>query len=218
MLRLPRLAARDTQYTDTRDSRRRIRQRGDRLMSRSSQSRTEQNRLGGPSFHDERAGEPSRPVGGQPNRLATIGFVNRSRPLSFKFDGKSYRGFPGDTLASALLAAGVDRRAVLQISSAAGILTAGSEEPNALVELRSGARREPKRARPWRNSTRGLRRKARTVGHPRLRLRGDKLLVLAVLRRRLLLQNLYVAGIILGEALRAGDPARRRPRQRQPGA
>ena len=113
-------------------------------MSRSSQSRTERNRLGGLSFHGERAGEPSRPVGGQPNRLAIIGFVNRSRPLSFKFDGKSYGGFLGDTLASALLAAGkkiVGRS--FKYHRPRGVLTAGSEEPNALVELRSGARCEP---------------------------------------------------------------------------
>jgi sarcosine oxidase subunit alpha len=79
----------------------------------------------------------------QPNRLAETGLIDRSRPLSFQFDGKSYTGFAGDTLASALLAAGV--RLVgrsFKYHRPRGILTAGSEEPNALVELRSGARRE----------------------------------------------------------------------------
>jgi sarcosine oxidase subunit alpha len=63
--------------------------------------------------------------------------------LSFQFDGRRYTGFDGDTLASALLAAGV--RLVgrsFKYHRPRGILTAGSEEPNALVELRSGARRE----------------------------------------------------------------------------
>jgi len=53
-------------------------------------------------------------------------------------------GFSGDTLASALVANGV--RLVgrsFKYHRPRGILTAGSEEPNALVELRTGARREP---------------------------------------------------------------------------
>jgi sarcosine oxidase subunit alpha len=79
----------------------------------------------------------------QPNRLAGTGSVDRGRPLSFQFDGRSFTGFSGDTLASALLAAGV--RLVgrsFKYHRPRGILTAGSEEPNALVELRIGARRE----------------------------------------------------------------------------
>src|SRR5262249_20660909 len=53
-------------------------------------------------------------------------------------------GFAGDTLASALLAAGhwlVARS--FKYHRPRGIFSAGSEEPNALVELRAGARREP---------------------------------------------------------------------------
>src|SRR5688500_4814420 len=53
-------------------------------------------------------------------------------------------GYAGDTLASALLANGV--RLVgrsFKYHRPRGILSAGPEEPNALVELRSGARREP---------------------------------------------------------------------------
>jgi methylglutamate dehydrogenase subunit C len=79
----------------------------------------------------------------QPNRIAAAGLVDRNRLLSFFFDGRRYAGFAGDTLASALLAAGV--RLVgrsFKYHRPRGILTAGSEEPNALVELRSGARRE----------------------------------------------------------------------------
>ncbi len=79
----------------------------------------------------------------QPFRLLAGGNIER-RPLSFGFDGKQYQGFVGDTLASALLANGV--RLVgrsFKYHRARGILSAGAEEPNALVELREGARREP---------------------------------------------------------------------------
>jgi heterotetrameric sarcosine oxidase alpha subunit len=72
------------------------------------------------------------------------GLVDRSRPLRFTFDGRVMTGFAGDTLASALLANGV--RLVgrsFKYHRARGLLAAGPEEPNALVELRTGARREP---------------------------------------------------------------------------
>src|SRR5580704_12904716 len=79
----------------------------------------------------------------QPHRLGG-GLINRSRPVRGLFDGKAIEGFAGDTLASALLANGI--RLVgrsFKYHRPRGILTAGPEEPNALVELRSGARREP---------------------------------------------------------------------------
>ncbi len=64
--------------------------------------------------------------------------------LTFSFDGRTYRGHPGDTLASALLANGVHLVGrSFKYHRPRGILTAGPEEPNALVELRAGARREP---------------------------------------------------------------------------
>ncbi len=75
---------------------------------------------------------------------AAGGRLDRSRTWRFTFNGKRYTGHPGDTLASALLAQGV--RLVgrsFKYHRPRGILSAGSEEPNALVELRSGARREP---------------------------------------------------------------------------
>jgi heterotetrameric sarcosine oxidase alpha subunit len=79
----------------------------------------------------------------QPNRLAAPGLVDRSQALSFLFDGRHYTGFGGDTLASALLGAGVKLVGrSFKYHRPRGILGAGSEEPNALVELRSGARRE----------------------------------------------------------------------------
>ncbi|MBU2963022.1 sarcosine oxidase subunit alpha family protein [Citreicella sp. C3M06] len=72
------------------------------------------------------------------------GLIDRSRTLSFTFEGKRYEGHPGDTLASALMANGV--RLVgrsFKYHRPRGIFAAGSEEPNALVTLRSGARAEP---------------------------------------------------------------------------
>ena len=85
------------------------------------------------------------PTGGpQPRRLKSNGLIDRSRPLRAQFDNRELTGFAGDTLASALLAAG-DRLVArsFKYHQPRGILAAGSEEPNALVELRSGARREP---------------------------------------------------------------------------
>jgi sarcosine oxidase subunit alpha len=81
---------------------------------------------------------------GSSQRLAAGGLINRSIPIGFRFDGKSYTGFQGDTLASALLAANVRVFArSFKYHRPRGVMTAGSEEPNALVELRTGARREP---------------------------------------------------------------------------
>ena len=80
----------------------------------------------------------------QSNRLTTGGLIDRSCVLHFTFDGKTYAGHPGDTLASALLANGVILTGrSFKYHRPRGILSAGSEEPNALVELRTGARREP---------------------------------------------------------------------------
>ncbi|MGD1883849.1 MAG: sarcosine oxidase subunit alpha family protein [Paracoccaceae bacterium] len=77
-------------------------------------------------------------------RVEGKGLIDRDRPLSFQFDGHSYRGFEGDTLASALLAN--DQRLVarsFKYHRPRGILTAGSEEPNALVTIGSGANQDP---------------------------------------------------------------------------
>ena len=81
---------------------------------------------------------------GQTHRLASGGLIDRGKPLDFSFDGAAMSGFSGDTLASALIANGVKLVGrSFKYHRPRGILTAGSEEPNALVELRSGARREP---------------------------------------------------------------------------
>ena len=75
-------------------------------------------------------------TGPQLNRLGDKGLVDRTKVLRFNFDGMELAGHPGDTLASALLANGI--RLVgrsFKYHRPRGILTAGSEEPNALVEL-----------------------------------------------------------------------------------
>jgi len=72
------------------------------------------------------------------------GQIDRDTSLSFTFDGKTYTGHQGDTLASALLANGVRLMGrSFKYHRPRGVVTAGSEEPNALVELRSGPRQEP---------------------------------------------------------------------------
>jgi methylglutamate dehydrogenase subunit C len=70
--------------------------------------------------------------------------IDRSRPLSFTFDGKSYVGFEGDTLASALLANGVTLFGrSFKYHRPRGVFAAGSEEPNALATLVRSGFREP---------------------------------------------------------------------------
>lgn len=80
----------------------------------------------------------------QINRFATGGQIDRGTAQSFRFDGKAFQGHAGDTLASALLANGVRLMGrSFKYHRPRGVLSAGSEEPNALVELRDGARQEP---------------------------------------------------------------------------
>jgi sarcosine oxidase subunit alpha len=76
-------------------------------------------------------------------RTAAGGRVDRARKLGFTFDGTAYEGLAGDTLASALLANGVHLVGrSFKYHRPRGILTAGSEEPNALVTVRRDAARE----------------------------------------------------------------------------
>ena len=62
--------------------------------------------------------------------------IDRSQPISFRFDGREMLGFAGDTLASALLANGV---AIVgrsfKLHRPRGIMSAGAEEPNAFVQV-----------------------------------------------------------------------------------
>jgi sarcosine oxidase subunit alpha len=72
------------------------------------------------------------------------GLIDRNKSFRFTFNGKAMQGHAGDTLASALIANGqklVGRS--FKYHRPRGIFTAGSEEPNALVQLRTGAHQEP---------------------------------------------------------------------------
>ncbi len=78
-------------------------------------------------------------------RLQGRGRVDASRPVTFTFDGKSYTGQKGDTVASALLSHGVHLMGrSFKYHRPRGPMTAGSEEPNALI----GTRRGPGRFEP----------------------------------------------------------------------
>ncbi|WP_138179463.1 2Fe-2S iron-sulfur cluster-binding protein, partial [Roseovarius indicus] len=77
-------------------------------------------------------------------RVSGEGLINRRRRVEFSFDGRSYQGVEGDTLASALLAN--DIRLIgrsFKYHRPRGLLTAGSEEPNGLVTTGRGAGQEP---------------------------------------------------------------------------
>jgi len=72
----------------------------------------------------------------QKNRLQDGGRIDRSKPLTFTFNDESYQGYAGDTLASALIANGVDVIGrSFKYSRPRGFVAAGAEEPNAVVQL-----------------------------------------------------------------------------------
>ncbi|XLY87792.1 sarcosine oxidase subunit alpha [Ectopseudomonas mendocina] len=74
----------------------------------------------------------------QVNRLAQGGRIDRSQPLTFSFNGQTYQGYVGDTLAAALLANGVDVVGrSFKYSRPRGIVAAGAEEPNAVLQIGS---------------------------------------------------------------------------------
>ena len=82
-------------------------------------------------------------MSGQPFRLPSGGDIDRAKPLAFTFNGKTYGGFAGDTLASALLANGVHFVArSFKYHRPRGIFAAGSEEPNAIVDVGQDPRRD----------------------------------------------------------------------------
>jgi heterotetrameric sarcosine oxidase alpha subunit len=76
-------------------------------------------------------------------RLDRGGLIDRTAPLDFTFDGRAFTGFAGDTLASALIANDVHLMGrSFKYHRPRGVISAGSSEPNALVELREGPRKE----------------------------------------------------------------------------
>src|SRR4051794_33384590 len=77
-------------------------------------------------------------------RTASGGRIDRSRSVRFSFDGQNYIGCAGDTLASALLANGVHLMGrSFKYHRPRGLLSAGAEEPNALVGVGKGGRYTP---------------------------------------------------------------------------
>ncbi|MDC0052047.1 sarcosine oxidase subunit alpha family protein [bacterium] len=78
-------------------------------------------------------------------RLSSGGEINRTERVSFKFNGKTFFGYKGDTLASALLANGVHLVGrSFKYHRPRGFLGSGSEEPNAIVQIiKDKARTEP---------------------------------------------------------------------------
>ncbi len=78
-------------------------------------------------------------------RVKTSNFIDETYKISFKFNGKTYYGYKGDTLASALLANDIHLVGrSFKYHRPRGIMTAGSEEPNAIVQLHNDtSRTEP---------------------------------------------------------------------------
>ena len=140
--------------------------------------------------------------------------IDRSARVAFRFDGVAYEGHPGDTLASALVANGV--RLVgrsFKYHRPRGLLAAGPEEPNGLVELRDGARREPNTRATVVELHDGLTATSQNRWPSlRLDLMGINQVAAPLLGAGVLLQDLHVAAGLLGEAVRAADPPGRRPR------
>lgn len=80
-----------------------------------------------------------------PHRIKGIGRLTPARKARFTFDSKIYTALEGDTVASALLANGVHLMGrSFKYHRPRGVLSAGAEEPNALVDVaRDSARRQP---------------------------------------------------------------------------
>ena len=78
-------------------------------------------------------------------RFKTSKFIDETYRVSFKFNNKTYFGFKGDTLASALLANGIHLVGrSFKYHRPRGIMTSGSEEPNAIIQLHdNSSRTEP---------------------------------------------------------------------------
>ena len=69
-------------------------------------------------------------------RLDNVGMVNRNKKISFKFNGKKYLGYEGDTIASALIANGVHLIGrSFKYHRPRGFFGAGVDEPYAILQL-----------------------------------------------------------------------------------
>ena len=153
-------------------------------------------------------------------RTESGGRVDRSRKLRFSFDGDEFEGLAGDTLASALLANGVHLAGrSFKYHRPRGIVTAGAEEPNALVAVRRDAARYTPNLRAtqvelYEGSSAESQNRWPSLGFD---LGRAERLAVAALSRGVLLQDLHVAARRLGRGLRTDDPRRggTRPRARR---
>ncbi len=142
------------------------------------------------------------------HRLETGGRgIDREHPIAFSFEGRAYRGFAGDTLASALLANGVDVVCPSPIlGRPRGVFSAGVEEPCAFAEI-TAPTFEP--IVPV--TTVKLVDQLGAVGRPGVgRLRGDDTDVIASDHRHLHVETLVIGAGIAGlraaqDAARGGD-------------
>ena len=75
-------------------------------------------------------------------RVKSSQYIDETTRVSFKFNGATYYGFKGDTLASALLANNVHLVGrSFKYHRPRGIMTSGSEEPNAIVQINPNTNR-----------------------------------------------------------------------------
>jgi len=80
----------------------------------------------------------------QINRLNSKGRIDCDSPINFTYNGRQMQGVAGDTLASALLANGVNLVGrSFKYSRPRGIVGHGAEEPNAIMQIGSGAATVP---------------------------------------------------------------------------
>ena len=80
----------------------------------------------------------------QKYRIEKIGFIKRDKKVSFKFNGKKFFGYQGDTLASALLANGIHLVGrSFKYHRPRGFIGAGVDEPNAKMQVVINGHSEP---------------------------------------------------------------------------
>ncbi len=80
----------------------------------------------------------------QSYRISNEGLLNRNKEISFKFNGKKYTGYEGDTLASALLANGIHLVGrSFKYHRPRGFFGAGVDEPNAKLQIQLNGHSEP---------------------------------------------------------------------------
>ena len=77
-------------------------------------------------------------------RIKDKGYINRNKPINFKFNGKNYVGYEGDTFASALLANGIHLVGrSFKYHRPRGFFAAGVDEPNAKLQVQLNGHSEP---------------------------------------------------------------------------